>query len=150
MKRKKQNATSQDRYEGMTFGELLVASAKEMADIHRGRRKPSRVTRITVREAEVSAAPEFGAEKVRRIRSMMKLSQPVFAAALSVSPATVRSWERGARVPDGPSQRLLQVAEQDPEAVLKYVAPSKSRRVQVLRDGPEARTYKTRVVKRKK
>jgi putative transcriptional regulator len=48
----------------------------------------------------------------------MELSQPVFAAALNVSPDTIRAWEQGKRAPDGPTLRLLQVAEQHPEVLL--------------------------------
>ena len=53
----------------------------------------------------------------------MALSQPIFAAALNVSPETVRAWEQGKREPDGPTLRLLEVAEQHPEVLLKRVRP---------------------------
>ena len=53
----------------------------------------------------------------------MALSQPVFASALNVSPETVRSWEQGKRRPDGPTLRLLEVAEQHPEVLLQRVRP---------------------------
>jgi putative transcriptional regulator len=48
----------------------------------------------------------------------MELSQPVFAAALNVSAETIRAWEQGKREPDGPTLRLLEVAEQHPEVFL--------------------------------
>jgi putative transcriptional regulator len=51
----------------------------------------------------------------------MELSQPVFAAALNVSPDTIRAWEQGKREPDGPTLRLLEVAEQHPEVFLQKV-----------------------------
>jgi hypothetical protein len=35
-----------------------------------------------------------------------------------VSPDTIRAWEQGKREPDGPTLRLLQVAEQHPEVLL--------------------------------
>jgi hypothetical protein len=41
--------------------------------------------------------------------------QDVFAAALGVSPSTVRAWEQGDRIPEGASRRLLQIAEEHPE-----------------------------------
>jgi putative transcriptional regulator len=31
--------------------------------------------------------------------------------------ATLRNWEQGRRIPDGPAQALLRVAAQNPEAV---------------------------------
>jgi putative transcriptional regulator len=48
----------------------------------------------------------------------MELSQPVFAAALNVSADTIRAWEQGKREPDGPTLRLLEVAEQHPEVFM--------------------------------
>jgi DNA-binding transcriptional regulator YiaG len=35
----------------------------------------------------------------------MELSQPVFDAALHVSPETIRAWEQGKRESDGPTMR---------------------------------------------
>jgi hypothetical protein len=40
---------------------------------------------------------------------------------LNVSASTVRAWEQGAREPDGPTRRLLQVAELHPEALTDAV-----------------------------
>jgi hypothetical protein len=39
-------------------------------------------------------------------------------AALHVSPETIRAWEQGKRESDGPTLRLLEVAEQHPEVFL--------------------------------
>ena len=47
----------------------------------------------------------------------MRLSQPVFADLLNVSPETVKSWEQGKNYPAGAAVRLLQVAEKHPEIV---------------------------------
>ena len=55
------------------------------------------------------------------MRARLALSQPLFAAALNVSAQTVKAWERGARVPDGPTRRLLELAEEHPEAFLVKV-----------------------------
>ncbi|MGI9180750.1 MAG: helix-turn-helix domain-containing protein [Longimicrobiaceae bacterium] len=51
------------------------------------------------------------------MRNKLGASQPVFAGMLNVSPSTVRAWERGAREPDGPTLRLLEVAEKHPEVL---------------------------------
>ena len=101
-----------------TFGQRLLKSAREAAAIARGELKPARVTRYTVAQAEVEPPPQYGAGRIREIRDHMELSQPVFAAALNVSPDTIRAWEQGKREPDGPTLRLLQVAEQHPEVLL--------------------------------
>ena len=104
-----------------TFGERLLESAREAARIEGGEAEPGRVTRYTVAEAEVEPPPRYGAGRIREIRHHMELSQPVFAAALNVSPDTIRAWEQGKREPDGPTLRLLEVAEQHPEVFLQKV-----------------------------
>jgi putative transcriptional regulator len=101
-----------------TFGQRLLASAREAARIERGEVEPGRVTRYTVAQAEVEPPPQYGAGRIREIRDHMELSQPVFAAALHVSAETIRAWEQGKREPDGPTLRLLEVAEQHPEVFL--------------------------------
>ncbi len=47
----------------------------------------------------------------------LRLSQPVFAKLLNVSPETVKAWEQGKRVPEGAAVRLLEVAEDHPEVL---------------------------------
>ena len=103
------------------FGQLLIDSAREAVEIERGTREPARIKKYTAAEAKVEAPPQYVAERIREIRDHMALSQPVFAAALNVSPETVRAWEQGKREPDGPTLRLLEVAEQHPEVLLESV-----------------------------
>jgi hypothetical protein len=45
--------------------------------------------------------PRYGAARIRRLRTMMGLSQAVFASALNVSRETVRAWDRGSASPRG-------------------------------------------------
>ena len=101
-----------------TFGQRLLGSAREAARIELGELEPARVTRYTVAEAEVTPPPHYRAGQIREIRDQMELSQPIFAAALNVSADTIRAWEQGKREPDGPTLRLLEVAEQHPEVFL--------------------------------
>ena len=105
------------------LGQQLIESARDAVEIQRGEREPARVTRYTAAEATVEAPPQYVSERIKEIRDQMSLSQPVFAAALNVSPETVRAWEQGKREPDGPTLRLLEVAEQHPEVLLKRVRP---------------------------
>lgn len=100
------------------FGQRLIESAREAARIERGEIEPARVTRYTMGESQVDPPPRYEAGRIREIRDHMQLSQPVFAAALNVSPDTIRAWEQGKREPDGPTLRLLEVAEQHPEVFL--------------------------------
>lgn len=109
-----------------TYGEFLVEGMEEAVGIARCRSKPAKISRvaITARDVAVLPPPEYSAARVRSIRKRLNLSQTVFAAALNVSPATVRGWERGARVPDGPSRRLLELADQHPETLLTMLVAS--------------------------
>lgn len=104
-----------------TFGSRLLESAREAICIERGEAEPARVTRYTASGAEVEPPPQYVPGRIREIRDHMALSQPVFAAALNVSPETVRAWEQGKREPDGPTLRLLEVAEHHPEVLLTKV-----------------------------
>jgi len=104
-----------------TFGGRLLESAREAVRIERGEAEPARVTRYTAAATQVEPPPQYVPDRIKEIRDHMALSQPVFAAALNVSPETVRAWEQGKREPDGPTLRLLEVAEHHPEVLLKKV-----------------------------
>jgi putative transcriptional regulator len=106
-----------------TFGQRLVESAREAVAIERGEKKPAGITRRTAAESQVEPPPRYLSDRIKEIRGQMALSQTVFASALNVSPETVRAWEQGKREPDGPTLRLLEVAEQHPEVLLKKVRP---------------------------
>lgn len=103
------------------FGRRLVEAAQEAVRIERGELEPARISRYTAAEATVEPPPRYAAERIRGIRDQMALSQPIFAAALNVSPETVRAWEQGKREPDGPTLRLLEVAEEHPEVFLTKI-----------------------------
>jgi putative transcriptional regulator len=64
----------------------------------------------TLREFDALCLPkvkEFSAEQIKRIRAKSKASQGVFAAYLNTSKSTVQKWEQGAKKPNGPSLKLL-------------------------------------------
>ena len=50
-------------------------------------------------------------------RRRLGLSQSEFAAWFGISPGTLRNWEQGRRVPEGPARVLLRVIEREPDAV---------------------------------
>ncbi len=59
---------------------------------------------------------------VKAIRRRLGLSQAKFAARFGFAPASVRNWEQGRRVPDGPARILLAVIGEYPgmvESVLR-------------------------------
>jgi len=93
----------------------LVASVREGGAILRGEDKPSR--------AFVADGPN-----IKRIRANYRLSQGQFAALFGISVGTLRNWEQGRRMPDGPARVLLQVAAKHPDAVWDVVRPTARQR----------------------
>ena len=59
---------------------------------------------------------------VKALRARLGLAQPEFAARFGLSVSTLRDWEQGRTVPDGPAQVLLRVIEAAPEVVRRVVA----------------------------
>ncbi len=86
----------------------LVASVREGGAILRGDQPASRTFTIL--------PPD-----IKSIRDGFGLTQEQFAALLGISVRTLRNWEQGRRVPQGPARVLLQVAARHPEAVLDVV-----------------------------
>ncbi len=87
------------------FNELLE-SVKEMDQIRRGKKKPSR--RFAIKEPEV-----------KTIREQTGLSQADFARLIGVSKRTLENWEQGRRHPTGPARALLKIVESDPKGAVQ-------------------------------
>jgi putative transcriptional regulator len=105
------------------FAELLMRGAREAAAHAAGDpgiRRKSAVTRrpLTARDVRLRRPARPTPEHIRRIRGRLALSQAVFGDLLNVSRATVRAWEQGQRLPDGPSLRLLEIAERHPDVLV--------------------------------
>lgn len=89
---------------GEAFGLKLLQAVREM--------KAGQAARITViEENEVSAA-----------RRKSGLTPDEFAAALHVSPRTLRDWELGRRHPQGTAHALIRIANRHPEIVREELA----------------------------
>ena len=84
----------------------LVASVKEAGRIRRG-------------EARAARETVFKPADIKAVRKKLRASQSEFALMIGVSVATLRNWEQGRRVPDGPALALLRVAAKEPLAVAK-------------------------------
>ena len=82
----------------------LLASVRQAARIRRGAMRPSRV--IVFKPADI-----------RAVRKKLRASQSEFALMIGVNVSTLRNWEQGRRVPDGPALALLRVASKNPAAV---------------------------------
>jgi putative transcriptional regulator len=107
-----------------SLGNELIEAIDQIRDFEHGKRDGVvRVHRVprTARESDVPPAPPYSHRRVSKLRARLALSQPIFAAALNVSPETVRAWEQGKRHPDGAALRLLQLTEQRPSLLLSMV-----------------------------
>ena len=70
------------------------------------------ISKVTMREFDtICPAPvrQFSAGDIKRLREMLRFSQPVFAHHLHTSPSTVRKWEQGETRPAGPALKLLNI-----------------------------------------
>jgi putative transcriptional regulator len=56
---------------------------------------------------------------VRRIRTKLGMTQEQFAGEFGFSVNTLRHWEQGQRVPEGPTRAYLLVIDRAPKAVTK-------------------------------
>jgi putative transcriptional regulator len=91
----------------------LRESLQDALALERGRTTDLRVT-------ELPPPPrKFGPRDIRQIRRSLNATQVLFARFLSVSPNTIRSWEQGARQPQGADLKLLAIAKRNPQAILK-------------------------------
>ena len=62
------------------------------------------------------------AERIRALRSRMKLSRQKFADRFGLDVRTLQDWEQGRRVPDRAARLLLTVIDREPEAVERALA----------------------------
>lgn len=70
---------------------------------------------VTLREFDALCLPPiktYSAEQIKSIRVKSKVSQGVFAAYLNTSKSTIQKWEQGAKKPNGPSLKLLNMVDQ--------------------------------------
>ncbi|MCE7935667.1 MAG: helix-turn-helix domain-containing protein [Chlorobi bacterium CHB2] len=82
----------------------LENALSDLQEIRAGKKQPSRITYYQIPDA-------------KEIRNKMGMSQAKFALMLGISQRTLEGWEQGRRRPKGPARRLLEVAQNFPEAV---------------------------------
>ena len=87
-----------------TFGQDLIASAREALAIAQGEIEPARA--FVPPDVDVAA-----------IRKRSGLSQARFAQRFGFSAAAVRDWEQRRRRPDPAARTLLIVIDREPQAV---------------------------------
>ncbi len=89
---------------------LLDVIHESARDLH----KAGVMNDVTLREFDVLCLPPiktYSAEEIKRIRLKSKVSQGVFAACLNTSKSTIQKWELGAKNPNGPSLKLLNLVD---------------------------------------
>ena len=59
---------------------------------------------------------------IKAIRKQLGVSQARFATIFNLSVDSVRNWEQGRRVPEGPARTLLWIIDKEPEAVMRALA----------------------------
>ncbi len=84
--------------------ELLVESVKEGGSILRKEKEPSRKF-------------VFSPSDIKDIRKKAHTTQTEFADMIGVSVGTLRNWEQGRRVPNGPALALLKIASVIPQHI---------------------------------
>ena len=89
----------------------IMTGLTEALDFADGRTAGAVVREITLQ------APDL-----RAIRLQTGLSQARFAAALGLSPATVRNWEQGRRTIDPATRALYLLIKSNPRSVLDMLA----------------------------
>lgn len=96
-------------------------AATTETDIARHAREDETVTDDLDFAAEVRSGRmrRFSPLDVAAIRAKTGLSQDRFAKAFRISPHTLRNWEQGRRVPEGPARALLMAIDRDPQAVMR-------------------------------
>ena len=61
---------------------------------------------------------------VAALRRRLKLSQAEFTNCFGFSVATIRNWEQGRVLADGPARILLAVIANEPQAVMRALRPA--------------------------
>ena len=88
-----------------------LASAHETA---RGLLKTGMISKATMAQFDtlcLQPVRPLDSDSIKALRTRLEISQPVFAAYLNVSPATVKAWEQGLKTPTGASLKLLNLVE---------------------------------------
>ena len=76
---------------------------------------------VKVRRIKIEPVPHYEAQDIKGIRQKTKLSQSAFANFMGVSKKTVEAWEAGTNIPQGSSQRLLEIMSRDTAILQQYI-----------------------------
>ena len=85
---------------------LLSVAHETIQDLHTA----GVVYKVTMRHFDALCLPvvqNLSSEDIKTLRAREKISQPILARALNVSPSTVKHWEIGDKRPSGAALKLL-------------------------------------------
>jgi putative transcriptional regulator len=68
---------------------------------------------------DITTLPDEWRVKPRSLRRKLGMTQRQMAKLLRIGLGTLRNWEQGRTLPDGPAKSLLIIAEREPKAVLR-------------------------------
>jgi putative transcriptional regulator len=71
---------------------------------------------VRVRRRLVQGKFKSGAD-IQALRRFVRLTQEKFAEAMGISVHTLRNWEQGRRMPEGPAIALLRIAAKHPRII---------------------------------
>jgi len=117
-KTRKTRTAGTARTERRDIGAEIIEGLELAIRHERGEDVGARTKEVSARNAHVDPAPQFGRDAILALRQRFRMTQPVFAQLLSVSPETVKGWEQGKFTPQGAANRLLQVCQDFPDAIL--------------------------------
>lgn len=84
----------------------IKKGAEEALDWKQGKKTGARVRQYTAMD-------------VAKIRKNVNMTQKEFSESFSIPLPTLRQWEQGKRVPQGPAQALLRIIAHDSETAIK-------------------------------
>lgn len=84
----------------------VLESIREAGQIWRGEREAA--DQLVLEDPDVVA-----------IRRSYEMTQMEFSTLLGVNVGTLRNWEQGRRIPQGPVRVLLRIAEEHPRIMMK-------------------------------
>ena len=79
---------------------------------------------VSISNNRIQASRKFimNPPAITALRKNTDKSQEEFARMIGVSVATLRNWEQGRRIPEGPALALLKIVSADPAYVEKILA----------------------------
>ena len=91
------------------IGQRLIAGMESLLSTMKAGGLVAVEKKFTVRKVKMAKfeVPTLGKDDVVAIRNSLGVSQPVFAGLIGVSPALVKGWEQGSKVPSGAALRFL-------------------------------------------